>query len=83
MQAGDAGDDCVTAVAQFLRLEGGEPAALLLVKARHEEVEMLMPVTVRMLGAAKALETLARMNGLVGHDKPSAAAAHLPRGGLY
>jgi hypothetical protein len=71
VQAGDGGQQGVAAIAGFLGLQGGQPAALLLVEATHQEVDLVVELSVGMILPASARGTLARMDRTVGHDQSS------------
>jgi hypothetical protein len=83
VQAGNEGEGGVAAVADFLGLEGGQPAALLLIETAHQEVEVGMPVAVRVVWTALAMGARALIHGSVCHDEISAAAVLKMRGTLY
>jgi hypothetical protein len=73
VQAGDEGEQGIAAVAGFLGLQGHKPAALLLVQAAHQEVDLVVELAVRVLLAAPAVGASTRMNRAVGHDESSVA----------
>jgi len=76
-QTEDEGDAGVAAVAELAGLQGGEPAALLLVQAAGEEVHLVMQPAVGVVGLAEAVGALARVNDAVSHDDISESC---PRG---
>ena len=47
VQAANKGEGGIAAIAEFLGLEGGQPAVLLLIETAHQEVEVGMPVAIR------------------------------------
>jgi hypothetical protein len=77
VQAEDEGDAGVAAVAELAGLQGGEPAALLLVQAAGEEVHLVMQPAVGVIALAEAVGALARVNDAVSHDDLSESC---PRG---
>jgi hypothetical protein len=73
VQAGDVGQEGVASVAEFLGLQGGEPASLLLIEAAHQEVEMGVPLPLGMILTSLAAGALTLMDRGVRHDETSAA----------
>jgi hypothetical protein len=67
MQAGDEGKQGIAAVAGFLGLQGSEPAALLLIEATHQEVDLVVELPVGVIVAALALGAGTDMNDAAGH----------------
>jgi len=67
----DPGEEDIAAVPDLFRLEGREPAALLLVKAAAEKIHLVVDLSVGMIRARDTVGTLARMNHDVRHDTPS------------
>jgi hypothetical protein len=82
-EAGEEGEQGVAAGADLLGLQGSEPAALLLVEAAHDEVEVGMPLPVGMIPAALTAGALALMNRGVRHDKTSTTGKRNRRRILY
>jgi hypothetical protein len=70
VQASDARDQSVATVAEFVGLQGGQPASLLLVQAAHQQIELVVDLAGGMLPAG-AVGTLAAMNNDVHHGRPS------------
>jgi len=62
VQAGDQGDTCIAAVAVLVGFEGGEPAALLLIKAAEQEVHAGVPLLVGVRFGLLARRTPAPMH---------------------
>src|SRR5262249_41045283 len=71
VQAGDGGQQSVAAVAGFLGFQGGQPASLLLIEATHQEIDLVVELSVGMALPASARGTLALMDRTVGHDQSS------------
>jgi hypothetical protein len=71
VQAGDEGEQGITAVAGLLGLQGSKPAALLLVEAAHEKVDLVVQLAVGMILPALAERAGTRMNNSVRHDESS------------
>jgi hypothetical protein len=71
VQAGDEGEQRVAAVAGLLGLQGGEPPALLLVQAAHQEVDLVVTSLVGVILPALATGARTRANRAVGHDGSS------------
>jgi hypothetical protein len=61
---------------EFLGLESGEPAPLLLVEATDEKIHLLMELPIRVDGVRKTRGTLALVNLRVGHDTSSVCCPH-------
>ena len=76
VQAEDEGDAAVAAVAELAGLQGGEPAALLLVQAAEEQVHLAMQLLVGMIGTGNAVGALTLVKVDVGHDKLSIYGPH-------
>jgi hypothetical protein len=83
VQTGNEGEGGVAAIAEFLGLEGGQPAALLLIETTHQEVEMGVPVAVRVVWTILAMRAGALKYRSVYHDNISAAAVFKMRETLY
>jgi hypothetical protein len=83
MQPSDEGEGGVAAIAAFLRLEGGQPATLLLIKPAHQEVEVGMPLAIRVVGTTLARGAWAPIHRSVRHDEISAADVLQIRETLY
>jgi hypothetical protein len=71
MQAGNEREERITAVAGLLGLQGGEPAALLLVEAADEEVNLVVEFAIGVILRALAVRAGTRVNRVVGHDESS------------
>ena len=71
MQARDEGHEGVAAVADLLGLQGGEPAALLLIEAAEQQVEAAVACPVRRVLVRGAAGALALMDLRVSPDNPS------------
>ena len=54
VQAGDEGEQGIPALAGLLGLQGSKPAALLLVEAAHEKVDLVVQLAVGMIVPALA-----------------------------
>jgi hypothetical protein len=67
VQAGDAGDGPITAVAELGALDGGVPAALLLVEAAEQQVHLPVESPIGVGLRAEALGALALVDFLLGH----------------
>jgi hypothetical protein len=72
VQAGNEREERVTAVAGLLGLQGGEPAALLLVEAAEEEVDLVVEFAQGVILRTLAVRAGTRVNHTVGHDESSA-----------
>ena len=83
MQAGNEGKQGIAAVAGFFGLQGGEPSALLLVQATHEEVNLMMKLSIQVIVPAAAVGAGAYMNDAVSHDDFSAKQRSELRRTLY
>jgi hypothetical protein len=83
VQAGDGGQQGVAAIAGFLGLQGGQPAALLLVEATHQEVDLVVEPSVGMILPASARGTLTLMDRIVSHDQSSKTPRLKVRRALY
>jgi hypothetical protein len=73
VQAGDQREQGVAAEAGLLRLQGGEPAALLLVEAAHQEIDLVVELAVGVILPALAPGARTAVNRSVGHDESSAS----------
>jgi hypothetical protein len=71
VQAGDGGQQGVAAVTGLAGLQSGQPAALLLVEATHQEVEVVVVLAVGVILPAPTGGALAQMDRAVVHDKSS------------
>jgi hypothetical protein len=58
MQAGNQGEQAITPLPEPFRLPSGQPTALLLIKSDEPEVQLAMPLLVRMVARMKTLGTL-------------------------
>ena len=67
------GEEGVAAVAEFVGLQGSEPAALLLVEAAEQQVHLAVDLAVGMVLAAGAIGALALLNYPVRHGGTSAS----------
>jgi hypothetical protein len=72
VQTGDEGEQGIATIAGFLGLQGSKPAALLLVQAAHEKVDLVVQLPVGMILSSLAVRTGTRMNHGVRHDESSA-----------
>ena len=61
VQAGDFSEVFITAVAEAIGFDGREPPALLLIKPRHQEIDLLMESLLGMWQALSARGTLTLM----------------------
>src|SRR4051794_14250759 len=77
VQAEDEADAAVAAVPDFLGLQGGEPAPLLLIEAAEEDRHLVVQLPVGVVPTRSTVGALAGMNLDVGHDGPSVCG---PRG---
>src|SRR6266849_7667101 len=68
VQAGDAGDDRVAAIADLLGLKARDPAALLFVEPLEEQVHLFMQQSLGVIRVAETSRALALMNRVVVHD---------------
>jgi hypothetical protein len=69
-----AGNECeqgIATVAGLVGLQGSEAAALLLVQAAHQEVNLMVQLSIRVIGPALAEGASTRVNDAVGHDRSS------------
>jgi hypothetical protein len=80
VQAGDPGDGPVAAVTELGTLDGGVPAALLLVEAAEQQVHLPVEFPVGMGPRAEASGALALVDFLLGHgpDLPEAISESMP-----
>ena len=69
MQAGDAGDVAVAAVADFLGLQAGDPAALLLIEALQQSIQLAMELPLGMVRTSSTAGTLALMDRRIVHNE--------------
>src|SRR5262245_44697460 len=69
MQAEDEGEEGVAAVTDLLGLEGGEPAALLLVEPARQEVHLAVQLPAGVILAGGAVGALTLVKWAVGHDE--------------
>ena len=78
MQSGDACHGSVTAVTDFLGLDGGDPAALLFIETLEEEIHLFVESSLRVVRPLEVVGTLALMKGAVVHDRSPRASAGIP-----
>ena len=83
VEAGDEREQGVAAVADLLGFEGGKPAPLLLVKATHQEVNLVVHLPITVVPTGLAVRALTRMNRNIRHDEISAAEGLKVRRTLY
>jgi hypothetical protein len=83
VQAGDLGQQGVSAVAGLLELQGGQPAALLFIEAAQEEVDLVVVLAFRVLLPTAAGGAFAQVNPMIGHDTSSMMSRLKPRRTLY
>jgi hypothetical protein len=84
VQAGEPGDEPVPAVPELGRLDGGVPAALLLIEPTEQEIHLPVDPLVGMMIQAEAVGALALMDFLLGHgltlrDRPMDSMTSLPK----
>jgi hypothetical protein len=80
VQAGDRGEEAIPAVADLGGLDGGVPAALLLVEAAEQQVHPPVEFPVGIGPRAEASGALALVDFLLGHgpDLPEAMSGSMP-----
>jgi hypothetical protein len=76
VQTRDARHHGIAAVAELLGLEGGDPAALLLVEAAAEEIHLVVDLLLGVVCTRPTVGALALMNIASGHNGSS---VHCPR----
>jgi hypothetical protein len=69
-QPADCGHEPIAPVSDLLGFQRHHPAALLLVQAAQQEVELMMQLPIRVVFALRANWTLALMNILFRHRLP-------------
>src|SRR5262249_4569313 len=69
MQAADDGEEGVAAWTDLLGVEGGEPAALLLVEPARQEVHLAVQLPAGVILAGGAVGALTLVKWAVGHDE--------------
>jgi hypothetical protein len=77
VQTGDARHHSIAAVPELRGLEGGEPAALLLVKAAAQEIHLMVELLLGVVRTRPTIGALALMHIASGHTRSS---VHYPRG---
>jgi hypothetical protein len=75
VQAGDAGDGPVAAVSELGTLDGGVPAALLLVEPAEQQIHLPVDFPIGVGLRAEALGALAQMDILLRHGPDLLGAA--------
>jgi len=68
VQAGDACDGRVAAIADLLRLKARDPATLLFVEPLEKQVHLFMQESVGVIGVAHTSRALAHMHPVLVHD---------------
>lgn len=76
MQAGNEGNPGVAAVAQFLGLQTGDPAALLFIEAVEYPIQLAVQLAFGMIGAGSTHGALALMDRNIVHDEFSVEGRH-------
>jgi hypothetical protein len=77
VQTGDARHHSIAAVPELRGLEGGEPAALLLVKAAAQQIHLMVELLLGVVCTRPTVGALALMNIARGHNRSS---VHYPHG---
>jgi hypothetical protein len=67
IQSRDLGEETDAAMSNLVGFHGGVPASLLLIQATEQQVHLLMPCPVGMLGSLETIRALAGMKGAFGH----------------
>ena len=69
MQPGDAGDEPIAAVSELGTLDGGIPAALLLIEPAEQQVHLPVELLLGVRPRAETVGALAAMNFPLGHGR--------------
>jgi hypothetical protein len=71
VEAGNEGEQGIAAIAGLFGLQSNEPAALLLVQATYDKVNLMMELSIGVLMTALAVRASTGTNDAVGHDETS------------